>query len=215
MKLVLATLGHMFLFVLLTVLTQVGGLAWIGSRIVLRWWSWSYRWLVFPVLYVLVWALLPLLAAPFGRVPLPIRASAEVPVQPQSLLCVLANRHYVCPQLREETVAVAQELNADNSEFVLTYLDANFPFLNGFPLLPHRSHDDGEKLDFAFFYRYNGKLTSRAPAFVGYGRTIGSESGERNQAERKLHRARIRNFQQVTRYQERRYLRTAGQLQRR
>ncbi|MFQ1702799.1 hypothetical protein ACJ5NV_19640 [Loktanella agnita] len=31
-------------------------------------------------------------------------------------------------------------------------LDGNFPYLDGFPLLPHLSHDDGEKLDLAFFY---------------------------------------------------------------
>ncbi|MEL6656166.1 MAG: hypothetical protein AAFY48_20200 [Bacteroidota bacterium] len=68
MKLILAALGHTFLVVLLTFLTQVGGLVWIGSRIVLCWWRWSYRWLVFPILYVLVWALLPLLpgAGPSG-----------------------------------------------------------------------------------------------------------------------------------------------------
>ena len=32
------------------------------------------------------------------------------------------------------------------------FLDANFPFLNGFPLLPHLSHGDGRKLDLAFYY---------------------------------------------------------------
>jgi hypothetical protein len=32
------------------------------------------------------------------------------------------------------------------------YLDGNFPFLNGFPLLPHLSHSDGRKLDIAFYY---------------------------------------------------------------
>jgi hypothetical protein len=32
------------------------------------------------------------------------------------------------------------------------YLDANFPFINGFPLLPHLSHNDGLKLDIAYYY---------------------------------------------------------------
>jgi hypothetical protein len=31
-------------------------------------------------------------------------------------------------------------------------LDANFPFLDGFPLPPHLSHDDGRTLDVAFYY---------------------------------------------------------------
>ncbi len=32
-------------------------------------------------------------------------------------------------------------------------LDGGFPFLDGVPLLPHLSHDDGEKLDLAFYYQ--------------------------------------------------------------
>ena len=32
-------------------------------------------------------------------------------------------------------------------------LDANFPFWNGFPLLPHLSHNDGRKIDLAFYYQ--------------------------------------------------------------
>ena len=32
-------------------------------------------------------------------------------------------------------------------------LDANFPFLDGFPLPPHLSHDDGRKADIAFYYQ--------------------------------------------------------------
>lgn len=36
----------------------------------------------------------------------------------------------------------------------ISYLDANFPFKDGFPLLPHLSHDDGRKVDIAFMYRY-------------------------------------------------------------
>ncbi|MEM9260480.1 MAG: hypothetical protein AAGA62_12595, partial [Bacteroidota bacterium] len=42
--------------------------------------------------------------------------------------------------------------------------------VDGFPLLPHRSHDDGQKLDLSFYYRKAGQLRSRAPAFLGYGR---------------------------------------------
>lgn len=31
-------------------------------------------------------------------------------------------------------------------------LDASFPFLDGFPLLPHLSHNDGNKLDLTLYY---------------------------------------------------------------
>jgi len=36
------------------------------------------------------------------------------------------------------------------------YLDGNFPFLDGFPLLPHLSHGDGRKLDIAYYYAERG-----------------------------------------------------------
>ncbi|MEM9326618.1 MAG: hypothetical protein AAGA85_13220 [Bacteroidota bacterium] len=49
------------------------------------------------------------------------------------------------------------------------YLDANFPFLDGFPLLPHLSHSDGRKIDLAFYYHREGERTNRAPSFIGYG----------------------------------------------
>jgi hypothetical protein len=35
---------------------------------------------------------------------------------------------------------------------VTLFLDANLPFLDGFPLLPHLSHHDGRKLDIAYYY---------------------------------------------------------------
>ncbi|MEP4534121.1 MAG: hypothetical protein ABJ004_13610 [Cyclobacteriaceae bacterium] len=49
------------------------------------------------------------------------------------------------------------------------YLDANFPFANGFPLFPHLSHNDGRKLDLAFFYKRANQRTNKAPSFIGYG----------------------------------------------
>ena len=41
--------------------------------------------------------------------------------------------------------SVIKELNGTNIE--IHYLDANFPFINKFPLLPHLSHNDGKKID--------------------------------------------------------------------
>ena len=42
-------------------------------------------------------------------------------------------------------------------------LDAGFPFGEGFPLLPHLSHDDGRKADLAFWYEGG---STRSP--IGY-----------------------------------------------
>ncbi len=188
MKFILSLIGHFILFVLLTVLTQVGGVVWLLSRLMLRWWHWSYRWVVFPVLYLLVWTMLPFFASILGREPMPLWATENAAVQPQSFLMVLANRHYVDPKLKEEVLTVAQQLRVDNPDLILTYLDANFPFVDGFPLLPHRSHDDGEKLDLAFFYKRDGELTSRAPAFGGYGRMASAEDRELDQAQKCLNK---------------------------
>ncbi|HKK76486.1 MAG TPA: hypothetical protein VJ953_15505 [Saprospiraceae bacterium] len=43
----------------------------------------------------------------------------------------------------------------------INYLDANFPFWNEFPLLPHLSHDDGKKVDISFLYCYQSDETLR------------------------------------------------------
>ncbi|MET1411627.1 hypothetical protein ABVF61_05135 [Roseibium sp. HPY-6] len=48
-------------------------------------------------------------------------------------------------------------------------LDGNFPFFDGFPLLPHLSHDDGNKLDLAFYYSdENGYLPGKTASPIGY-----------------------------------------------
>ena len=54
---------------------------------------------------------------------------------------------------------------------IINYLDANFPFIDKFPLLPHLSHNDGKKLDLSFLYIDNGlgKQTDKVPSFIGYG----------------------------------------------
>ena len=53
----------------------------------------------------------------------------------------------------------------------IKYLDANFPFWNGFPLLPHLSHNDGKKVDLAFLYlnTKSKKQSNKTPSFIGYG----------------------------------------------
>ncbi|WP_243765941.1 hypothetical protein [Polaribacter cellanae] len=52
----------------------------------------------------------------------------------------------------------------------MIYLDANFPFFDGFPLLPHLSHNDGKKIDLSFIYKDNqGNLTNSKPTNSGYG----------------------------------------------
>jgi hypothetical protein len=66
----------------------------------------------------------------------------------------------------------------------LVYLDANFPFFGGFPLLPHLSHHDGKKIDIAFIYNdQTGKVSNLKPSNSGYGVFENPRNGEINQTE--------------------------------
>jgi hypothetical protein len=134
----------------------------------------------FSVLYLAVtFGLVPPLARLSGRVPLPVRGTARV--APLTVWTCLLNRHYVKPALRQPLYEAAQRLHAAYPGTRLAYLDANFPFLDGFPLWPHLSHNDGNKLDLAFFYRdarTGARLSNRAPSPIGYGGYEGPTRGE-------------------------------------
>lgn len=67
----------------------------------------------------------------------------------------------------------------------INYLDANFPFINNFPLLPHLSHNDGKKLDLSFQYndKGTGQIADDVPSFIGYGICEEPKRGEENKPE--------------------------------
>ncbi|MCB0635552.1 MAG: hypothetical protein KDC54_02985 [Lewinella sp.] len=167
------------LILLLTLLTQTGGLLLLLALLI-NWYRPRRRGRLtyFLLLYGLSWLVTPWLAGAFGRTHLPLWATEQAPLQPQNWLLILTNRHYVRPALKETTLAVARDMREQYPGLTLTYLDANFPFFNGFPLWPHRSHDDGEKLDLAFVYQHGEQRTTRAPGLLGYGRCDGPEVGE-------------------------------------
>ena len=164
---------------MLTLVTQVGGIAFLVSiqtfkiidrRFDKRWNRLAIKTLSFIVIYLLfVSVIIPLVAKPFGRVPLPLLETRHV--QPANILTILLNRNYVRPELRDATYEVARKMNEKYSGTVLNYLEANFPFIEKFPLLPHLSHNDGKKLDVSFHYfdASSGKLTNEVPSWLGYG----------------------------------------------
>lgn len=155
--------------VLLTALTEIGGmvlLAVIAAARFLRW-----RTLATTTLFLVAYAaaslfVVPPLAQLGGRVPLPC---AGEPLRAMPVLCAL-NRNYVTPGLRDLATALATDVADRFPRSVTVALDANFPFLDGFPLLPHLSHDDGKKLDLAYFYADAAgtylPATTRSP--IGY-----------------------------------------------
>ena len=172
----------------MTLVTQVGGIVFlisiltfglIDKRINRRWTRVTAKVLFFTTLYFLfVFVIVPLTAMPFGRVPLPFVESNHV--SPANILTVLLNRNYVRPELRQATFDVARKMNDKYPGTVLNYLDANFPFINKFPLIPHLSHSDGKKLDVSFFYinAKTGEYTNEVPSWLGYGVCEGPRQGE-------------------------------------
>ena len=66
---------------------------------------------------------------------------------------------------------VAEEMHKKYPGTITNYLDANFPFIDKFPLLPHLSHNDGKKLDLSFSYidSRTGEPTNDCPSIIGYG----------------------------------------------
>lgn len=161
-------LFHAAIFVCLTVLTQLGGLAWLAAQL--------FRWRL--AAFLLIYGAMTLAAqwsTPLsGRVPLSCRTGANLQVQ--SLFYCAANRNFVSVELNEvleDAAEVVDEMYPGTKTLVL---DANFPFLTGFPLLPHLSHDDGDKVDLALFYRdQSGYLVGKTRSPIGY---FAFEAGE-------------------------------------
>jgi len=85
--------------------------------------------------------------------------------------------------LEVQVIKIARKLKQQNPDRRIVYLDANFPFWSGFPLLPHLSHNDGKKLDLAFLYKdkTTGKIVNGSPSFSGYGVFEAPKKGEANQ----------------------------------
>lgn len=137
----------------LTMLTQIGGVAWLLA-LSLRWALPSPRRWVFLIFFAGVYLAATLIThqvAPlFGRVPLPCFTSASLMVR-TPLYCAL-NRNYVTPELASAANAYADHMAETFPGTATLALDANFPFVTGFPLMPHLSHDDGRKLDLALYY---------------------------------------------------------------
>lgn len=138
---------------LVTVLTQVGAIVvWpcLGAMALLRGRARAAVALGGVAAYVgFVLLALPVLAAPFGRVPLPCAGGGAL--VPRSIVFCLAARNYVVPALRDDALAIAADVRAHEPEASVAYLDAAFPF-RGLPILPHLSHGDARRLDLALAF---------------------------------------------------------------
>lgn len=140
--------------VFLTLLTQIGGLAWIGTAVIAR--KLPGRRLVMLCVFLVIYTGLSVavvsIAPVFGRVALPCFASGQSKLAMQSPLYCALNRHYVSKPMYDAANELAADMDRQFPGTLTQALDASFPLLDGFPLLPHLSHNDGSKLDIAFYY---------------------------------------------------------------
>ena len=178
---------------LLNVFTQVGGLVYLLSilthKLTDKWTSnnylkATYRFTSFVALYCLTtFLIVPLIANPLGRIQLPLTETNHL--QPLNILTCLLNRNYVRPELKQAVFDVAKQMNDKFLGTTTNYLDANFPFIDKFPLIPHLSHNDGKKLDFSFCYRdyKTGESTNECPSFIGCGICEEALPDEKNTAD--------------------------------
>lgn len=152
---------HGLVVALLTVATQLGGIAWLVAIVFKR-----GRWAIFIVAYTALWGMAQVTAPVFGRVPLPCQGEV---LRAQSPLYCAMLRNYVTPELASVARTAALAVAARHPGTVTLALDGSFPFLDGIPLAPHLSHDDGEKLDLAFYYQdESGYLAGQTASPLGY-----------------------------------------------
>lgn len=138
--------------------------------------------ILFSVLYfVNTLYIIPWLAPFFGRVALPHSGT----LRPRTSITWLLNRHYATPELHAQLTDAAQQMSLTYPGSGITYLDASFPFLTGFPLFPHLSHDDGRKADLAFYYleASSGVHSEVGPSWLGYGLYEAPRPDETNYSE--------------------------------
>lgn len=187
-KMIFKVLLHSIWVALLTLLTQVGGLVWLfalaaGKLLRHKWPVRGLTWLLFILFYCLVsFFVVPPLARLSGRVPLPAISNPQL--RPENIWFCLLNRHYVRPGLQRALEDVAAQMQNRFPGTVVWYMDANFPFFDGYPLEPHFSHKDGKKVDLSIYWNDARTLEPVAgnPSPFGYGVFAGPLPGERDYA---------------------------------
>lgn len=185
MKFIINILLKIILFFILTILTQIGGIVYLFSLFISKKWNRNLRCktiIVFIVFYLFTTLLIvPMIAPIFGRE----KVKHSNKISPTNHMTVLLNRNYVRPELNRLLEQTEKELIGSNIE--IHYLDANFPFLNKFPLLPHLSHNDGKKMDISLIYETNdGKITTKQKSISGYGVFENPRKNEYNQIKKCL-----------------------------
>ena len=172
---------HIFSIVFLTIITQIGGVIYLITLLLVRNKEGrrTKRMFTFSAIYLFsTFLIVPYVAPMFGREK--IRDTEAV--KAHSFVYKLANRNYVTPTLNATLQKIGDDFSKRFPGSTLVYLDANFPFFDRFPLLPHLSHNDGKKVDVSLIYQTkDGQLTNKKPSVSGYGVFEAPKKGEYDQ----------------------------------
>lgn len=176
------------LFIILTLTTQIGGIILVVLLPVLKPIKASTRYLKVLKQFLLLstsYLLIVLFAVPplaklNHRAPLPCWGTETQLIKPANLGYCLLLRNYVTPSAKQYLLTVAKQFQTYYPNTPIRYLDANFPFLNGFPLPPHLSHHDGRKVDLAYFYQDTQTKVAldTSPSWLGYWVYVAPDKGQ-------------------------------------
>lgn len=172
-----------FIIIFLTILTQIGGIIYLLIALIFRNKEIRHKNLkkipLFTVTYlVATFLIVPFIAPLFGRE----KIKETDKLQAHTFITKLFNRNYVTPELNNVLQKISIDFNQKHNGIKIKYLDANFPFINKFPLLPHLSHNDGKKIDLALIYETkNGKISNKKTSISGYGNFVSPKKNEINQ----------------------------------
>jgi hypothetical protein len=186
-----AILLKAIVFLILTALTQIGGIVYLISNSIARKLKLNTlvkRVVLFLSLYsISTFILVPSAASFFGRE----KVKHSSFIKPTNYMTVILNRNYVIPDVNLVLKNSERELKGTGIQ--INYLDANFPFIIGFPLLPHLSHNDGRKLDLSLVYQSpDGEISTKQKSRSGYGIFEEPKHGEFNQ----IAKCKINDFYQ-------------------
>ncbi|MDX8348266.1 hypothetical protein SLH49_09725 [Cognatiyoonia sp. IB215446] len=159
---------HGLIIIALTALTQLGGLAW-GLALLLRM-AFGRFLLSFLIVYLGLTVVAHYTAPLAGREPLPCLDAGPNQIAVLNPLYCALNRHYVNPAMKAHADALSAHIHESFPGTRTRALDASFPFIDGFAMLPHLSHDDGNKLDLAFYYtdQHGEYRLGQTKSFIGY-----------------------------------------------
>ena len=167
---ILRYFGQLLLFLILTVISQTGGVILLVAVIAtykVKKYKFVKRTITFLGIYLMFNLFLtPIIAQQFGREKIETSES----IQPRMILTDLLNRNYVRADLNQVLQETATKLNKSYPDLKILYLDANFPFIDKFPLFATSKSQRWQKLDLCFIYEtMDGEITNNKPSRTGYG----------------------------------------------